>query len=212
MVTPCFPGSGLMWARLRPVTTRQQQTWTHDGGMHEIPLPQVSGRLWLCGKHVVGPDPDGVLARTGAHTVVCLTERHELDDRYPHYVAWLERHCTPVLAADDARERAVWYPVHDLHAPPFDTGRPFIDDLVGRLRDGQGLVIHCAAGIGRAGTTAVAIVVALGETPALALSHVRAHRPMAGPEVGTQQAFIEMLSAAYASDASDAARVIGSAE
>jgi hypothetical protein len=63
--------------------------WNHDGGIHEIPLPDLPGRLWLCGKHVVGPDPGGLLDRTGADTIVCLTERHELFDRYPHYVHWL---------------------------------------------------------------------------------------------------------------------------
>ncbi len=161
--------------------------------MHEIPLPTVQGRLWLCGKHVVGPDPEGVLARTGADTIVCLTERHELNDRYPDYVTWLNQH--------HSHRRAVWFPVHDLHAPPFQTGKVLIDDLVARLRGGDGLVVHCAAGIGRAGTTAVAILIRLGETPENALRHVRAHRPMAGPEVGAQQQFVQMLSDAYATEA-----------
>jgi hypothetical protein len=34
-----------------------------DGGIHEIPLPPpAAGRLWLCGKHAIGPDPEGLLA------------------------------------------------------------------------------------------------------------------------------------------------------
>jgi Cyclin-dependent kinase inhibitor 3 (CDKN3) len=160
--------------------------------MHEIPLPTVAGRLWLCGKHVVGPDPDGVLARTGAHTIVCLTERHELSDRYPDYVTWLD--------LSDSQHRAVWFPIHDLHAPSIQAGKVLVDDLATRLRRGDGLVVHCAAGIGRAGTTAVAILIALGETPEHALRHVRAHRPMAGPEVGAQQQFVEMLCDAYAAE------------
>jgi hypothetical protein len=170
--------------RMRLVSANQRHTWTHDGGLHEIPLDEVPGRLWLCGKHVVGPDPEGVLSRTGADTVVCLTERHELADRYPDYVRWL----------DHEHERAVWFPVHDLHAPAFAQGKAFVDDLARRLRAGHGLVVHCAAGIGRAGTTAVAVLVTLGETPERALAHVRAHRPMAGPEVGVQQDFITRLA------------------
>jgi len=44
-----------------------------DGGIHEIPLPPPArGRLWLCGKHAIGPDPDALMARVGADTVVCL--------------------------------------------------------------------------------------------------------------------------------------------
>ncbi len=44
-----------------------------DGGIDEIPLPATaSGRLWLCGKHAIGPDPEGLMARVGADGVVCL--------------------------------------------------------------------------------------------------------------------------------------------
>ena len=38
-----------------------------DGGIHEIPLPPPTpGRLWLCGKHAIGPDPEGLMGRVGA--------------------------------------------------------------------------------------------------------------------------------------------------
>ena len=37
-----------------------------DGGVYEIPLPVRNGRLWLCGKHFIGPDPEGAMASVGA--------------------------------------------------------------------------------------------------------------------------------------------------
>lgn len=161
-------------------------SWNIDGGIHEIPLPAVRGRLWLCGKHRVAPDPDATLASITADTVVCLTEAHELVDRYPSYVDWLE-------AASTAR--AVWFPIHDLHAPNLSDARPFYDDLVMRLRNGDTLLVHCAAGIGRAGTTAVAILQLLGADLEDALATVATHRPMAGPEGGAQRELVQQLAA-----------------
>jgi protein-tyrosine phosphatase len=165
-----------------------------DGGVHEIPLtelpavsalPAVTGRLWLCGKHAVAPAPEALLHRIGADTVVCLTERHELAERYPSYVEWLD---------GAAPSSALWFPIHDLHAPPIERARILFDDLLGRLRHGDGLLVHCAAGIGRAGTTAAALLVLLGCTVDEALDHVRRHRPMAGPEVGEQLDLIRRLA------------------
>ena len=70
--------------------------WPHgrarDGGIDEVPLPPTAaGRLWLCGKHVVGPDPDAALARSGASVVVCLNELGELSSRYPPHERLVRR-------------------------------------------------------------------------------------------------------------------------
>ena len=157
-----------------------------DGGVDEIPLPAVTGRLWLCGKHVVGPDPEAALARVGADTIVCLNEADELDGRYPDYVAWLRMQ--PI-------ERVVWFPVPDLHAPPLDAVLPVVDDLHRRLRTGDRLLVHCGAGIGRAGTMATLLLVRLGLGQDAALAHVAAHRPMAGPEAGTQRELVSLFAA-----------------
>jgi hypothetical protein len=161
--------------------------WSTDGGIHRIPLPGVTGELWLCGKHHIGSDVDRVLAHTRADLVVCLTQPHELIERYPRYVEWLDRH---------AGRSATWFPFHDLTAPPLAEVRPLYDDLAVRLRDGQRIVVHCAAGVGRAGTTAVAVLLLLGMPLDDALTHVRAHRPMAGPEVGSQLDLVRELALA----------------
>ena len=155
-----------------------------DGGIDEIPLPVPAGRLWLCGKHVVGPGPEAVLDRVGATTIVCLNQTHELTDRYPDYVEWL-RHNTP--------GRVVWFPTPDLSMRAFPESHPFLMDLIERLQKREGLIVHCAAGIGRSGTTATALLMLLGVDSTAALDTVARHRPMAGPEAGSQRGFIEEL-------------------
>jgi protein-tyrosine phosphatase len=160
-------------------------TFNTDGGIHEIPLPSGEGRLWLCGKHFIGPKVEDVLASCDNAMAVCLVQEHELHDRYPDYVDWHETH---------AGTRGIWFPIDDLSYPPLDNCIEFITTLTAHLRAGQSLVVHCAAGIGRAGTTAAALLIMLGMNADDALSHVRDHRPMAGPEAGSQRDFIEELA------------------
>jgi protein-tyrosine phosphatase len=158
-----------------------------DGGIDEIPLPEgLAGRLFLCGKHVVGPDAEAALARVGGSVIVCLTHRHELEARYPRYVEWLLTH---------RGGRAVWVPVHDLGALPVEEAAALVDEVVARLVAGETVVMHCAAGIGRAGTMAVAVLHRLGATVDDAQRIVRANRPMAGPEAGAQVELLDALDA-----------------
>jgi len=160
--------------------------WRVDGGIDEVPLPSgVPGRLWLCGRRAIGggrfADPSVPWT-----TVVCLCRRHELSDSYPAYVRWL----------DDPASDAIWWPVRDLGASSVNETLPFIDGLVTRLRAGEALLVHCAAGLGRAGTTAVCVLVRLGLPLDEALSTVRKARAMAGPEVASQVALVREVAAA----------------
>ena len=54
------------------------QTFNTDGGIHEVPLDGTVGKLWLCGKHFIGPDVEAVRAERDITYVVCLVEEHEL--------------------------------------------------------------------------------------------------------------------------------------
>lgn len=155
------------------------------GGADRIPLPdEQRGQLWLCGKHFIGPDVDDALRQTGATAVVCLNEPHELEDRYPGYVRWLR--------TDD---RAIWHPVADLHAPTAEAATALVAEVRRQLDDGQTVLVHCGAGIGRAGTLAAAVLLDLGLGLQEALDHVAAHRPMAGPEAGAQRELLDRLAA-----------------
>jgi len=156
-----------------------------DGGVDEVPLPASAGRLLVCGKHVVAPDPEEALTATGANVVVCLCEEHELSERYPTYVSWLQ-------AA--SAERAIWAPVPDLHAPAVDEARDLVRRLRDRLDRGDVVLLHCGAGIGRAGTIAAALLMSMGVPGPDAVALVASCRPMAGPEAGAQAALLELLA------------------
>ena len=159
--------------------------WTTDGGIHRIPLPVDTGALWLCGKHYIAPRVEEVRGATNNSIVVCLTERHELQERYDSYIAWLE---------SNEGTAAWWRPVHDLHAPALENAISLFSDITRGLHNNQSFVVHCAAGIGRAGTTAVGVLMMLGMSEHEATTHVRTHRPMAGPEAGPQRDLIRLLS------------------
>ena len=155
-----------------------------DGGVDTVPLPRPGGGLSLCGKHAIAPDVHAALARCGGTTVVCLVELAEVEGHWPTYAEWVR--------ANDGGQ-AVWFPIHDLNAPDLPRTLALLDELDGRLQRGEHLLMHCAAGIGRAGTTATGILMVLDMEMLDAIERVRAHRPMAGPESGAQRALIERL-------------------
>ena len=163
-------------------------TWPGErgrtGGVDRIPLPVEQGGLWLCGQHFVGPDVGEAMRRTGATVVVCLNESAELVDRYPEYVAWLR-----------SDERALWHPIPDLHAPPLEEARSLLQRLRTLVESGEVLLVHCGAGIGRAGTVAAGLLLTMGVPADEALATVAAHRASAGPEAGAQRDLLAALAA-----------------
>src|SRR3954470_4018101 len=145
---------------------------SRDGGIDEIPLPSaLPGRLFLCGKHAIGPDHLALMERVGATTVVCLNEMYELDERYPAYTEWVRA---------NRGTHAVHCPIPDLHAPTLEVLTGLVDDIHARLAAGEVIIVHCAGGIGRSGTVAVAVLLHAGVPMEDALVTVRTNRPMAG--------------------------------
>lgn len=94
---------------------------------------------------------------------------------------------------EQPERRALWFPIPDLHAPAFEKFVPVLTGLVDRVAAGDRLIVHCGAGIGRAGTTAVAVLVSLAVPLDEALDRVRRHRPAAGPEVGAQLELVRLV-------------------
>lgn len=165
---------------------------SRHGGVDEIPLPEeLPGRLFLCGKHFIGPDPEAAIGHVGATAVVCLNGAIELD-RYPGYIAWLQ-HQPPA--------RLVWRPIPDLGAPRHEEALELLAELRSRLAKGERLLVHCGAGIGRAGTVAAGLLVMMDMELKDAIAHVRAHRPLAGPEAGAQAELLAWLAVRSGNDA-----------
>lgn len=165
-------------------------TWPNrrqrDGGVDRVPLPiGVTGGLWLCGKQAIGPHHEELIAEVDADVVVCLTERHEIADRYPAYTAWLDDETTP----------SCWFPTHDLGVAPVGPTAALADEVAGLLSAGATVLVHCAAGRGRSGTFAVCVLLRFGVPLEAALSTVADARPGAGPEAGAQHDLVRLLAA-----------------
>jgi len=158
----------------------------------EIPLPRTDGALWLCGRDDIAGDPDAALSYAdGATTVVCLLPIQEIEARYPTYVEWLRA---------NKAGRALWFPIRDFRAESADATMPFLQMVVDRLEVGEGVVMHCALGQGRAGTMAVCLLMMLGATRRDALATVAANRPSAGPVGGGQWSLVMDVARATGSD------------
>ena len=153
-----------------------------------IPLPSTDGALWLCGRDDIARDPEAAMAYAdGATTVACLLPIQEIEGRYPTYVEWLRA---------NKAGRVLWFPIRNSRSESADATMPFLRMIVDRLEAGEGVVMHCAFGQGRAGTLAVCLLMMLGASPDEALSTVAANRIAAGPVSSSQWALVEDVARA----------------
>jgi protein-tyrosine phosphatase len=103
----------------------------------------------------------------GVQAIVNLAQPAEIRRKSPDYAKALEAGLVPCPV--------VSFPVKDYGTP--DSRETFWElalDVAQRLEAGERILVHCAAGIGRTGSLATCVLVALGETPTAAAKAVRA--------------------------------------
>jgi protein-tyrosine phosphatase len=131
--------------------------------------PDVPGALFLSSMPGrFGPwhafDHEARQARLGL--VVCLTPRHEIAELSPAYLAALDEGMLPF------RWQNLPIPNFGLPEDP-PAFRRDIAQIAQALRQGDAVLLHCAAGLGRTGTAAACVLKALGIDAAQALERVR---------------------------------------
>lgn len=144
-------------------------------------------------------------AAESVRSVLCLQEEHELS-MLPVPETLAERR-----AAVEARGiRFVHEPIVDMDAPGVARMRRLVDGVLGELDASQNVLVHCWAGLGRAGTLAACVLVARGLTPQLAVAHLRRVRPGAVQSI-VQERLIRQFGDAVAGRANDHDRPSGGA-
>lgn len=142
-----------------------------------VELPDaVAGRLYLGsmpGRYEAFDDAWSTIVRHGVARVVCLVPPDELRDKSPRYARALDERKTPWKHES--------FPVEDLDAPADrEAFWALAQKAARRLAAGETLLVHCAAGIGRSGTFAVCVLLALGLDADAARDAVR--RAGSGPQ------------------------------
>ena len=155
-----------------------------------VPLPDgVAGQLFLHsmpGRLEPFDDAKDAIAEAEIRRVVCLTPSDEIRDKSPGYAAAI---------AAGTPWRHVAHPIPDFGVP-HDEGAfsSVVNSIADALRRGENVLVHCAAGIGRTGTFAVAVLMRLG----VPLRDARRTVPAAGSSAESEEQvqFLERVARA----------------
>src|SRR4051812_13048761 len=131
--------------------------------------PGVAGSLWL-GAMPARFEPwaefEARARRSGLAMVVCLTPLAEVAELSPRYHAAITEGSAPF--------RWVNLPMPNFGVPADAAAfRRGVMDIARALQQGHAVMLHCAAGIGRTGSTAACVLKALGASTSDALLRVQ---------------------------------------
>lgn len=155
-----------------------------DNSLRPLPLPEdVPGRVWLTAM----PGRFGSLStfvdaasHIGVTRVVCLVTGPEIAAKSPAYAEARQLGTLPLAVQD--------HPIPDYGLPEDPAAfADFIKGLCADLQDGQRMILHCAAGIGRTGVVSQHLLMALGVDPVRAQEQVL--RAGSHPETAEQRLF-----------------------
>jgi protein-tyrosine phosphatase len=118
----------------------------------------------------------------GLQRVLCLNPLFEVERLSPAYAEAISAGTLPFAFTH--------LPMQDFGlAAALDDYRRVVDEVAAGVRQGEVLLLHCAAGIGRTGTTAACLLKRLGAPTAVALQRVR--EAGSNPESALQRGLID---------------------
>jgi len=144
----------------------------------------VEGKLFLHsmpGRLEPLEDTLAAIQANGIQRVVCLTSMEEIWRKSTAYACLLEAGGIPW--------RQEMFPIKDYDVPEDrEAYLTFVREMAAALRAGERLLVHCAGGVGRTGTLAAVILLALGLGELEALQAVE--MAGSGPENEKQRALV----------------------